>query len=427
VYISKIELLNVRCFEKVTIDLGDDGSSLLIAGNNGSGKSAILRSIAMGVCDEASSGGLLRELPGDFIRTGEDKATINIHFSEENGKKWIIQTDLDLDKKLDFERIHQDYFIDKINGKGEGWKDFPWENLFVVGYGAGLRTDGTEDYDQYFTGDAVYTLFKYSQTLQNPELSWRRLNSIGGIDQKENIDKNISDLLSEVLELKNDCRVELASNGIYISKDNESVEIGAVGDGYRAITTLILDILSWYFMRQNKNSRSKDWKELELDKIKGIIIIDEIEKHLHPTLQRRIIGRLQEKFNGIQFIISTHSPLCVSGASDIKERKWSIVTSFTRDSKHEVVPRPLPSGLRADQILVEYFDLNTTLSENVESIVREYQKIFSIEKKSKDEKARLEQLGKKLEQFDYNLAESVKDREMQKRLFTLLENDNSNR
>ncbi len=111
-YISKVELVNVRCFEKVSIDLGTDGSSLLIAGNNGSGKSAILRSIAMGVCDEASAGGLLRELPGDFIRNSQNDATINIHFSEEKGKKWIIQTKLDLYERLNFERVHQKYFLD---------------------------------------------------------------------------------------------------------------------------------------------------------------------------------------------------------------------------------------------------------------------------------------------------------------------------
>ena len=53
-YISKITLENVRCFENEPIELGDSHPSLLIAGNNATGKSSILRSIAMGLCDEAS-------------------------------------------------------------------------------------------------------------------------------------------------------------------------------------------------------------------------------------------------------------------------------------------------------------------------------------------------------------------------------------
>lgn len=426
-YISKIELTNVRCFEHITIDFGKNGSSLMIAGNNGSGKSALLRSIAMGVCDEASAGGLLRELQGDFIRSSENNATINIQFTEVNGKNWFIQTKLDLYRRLNFERVHQKYFIDKIpddeDTKGEDWMKFPWENLFVTGYGAGLRVDGTEDYDQYFSGDAVYTLFKYSQTLQSPELSWRRLNSIGDIDKKKEIDENIRSLLKEVLELQDNDYVDLDPNGIFIKSGDESIELGAAGDGYRALTTLILDILSWYFMMKNKDADEKDWKELRLDEINGIVIIDEIEKHLHPTLQRKIVGRLQEKFKGVQFIISTHSPLCVSGTSDIEEREWKIVTSVSRKKKHDVLPRELPSGLRADQILVDYFDLTTTLSENVEDKIKKYQELFSLEKKTPEQKLDLENLGKELEKFDFNLAASVKDREMQKEFFKILEEE----
>jgi DNA repair exonuclease SbcCD ATPase subunit len=86
-YISKIRLENVCCFKDETIELGDSHPSLLITGNNATGKSSILRSIAVGLCDEASAGGLLRELPGDFIRTGKNDATIEIEFKEEDGEK----------------------------------------------------------------------------------------------------------------------------------------------------------------------------------------------------------------------------------------------------------------------------------------------------------------------------------------------------
>ena len=135
-YISKIRLENVRCFTNETIELGDSHPSLLIAGNNATGKSSILRSIAMGLCDEASAGGLLRELPGDFIRAGEKDATIEIEFSEEDGEKWFILTELKLYEKLNFERVEQRYYKNNISKKekGENWQKFPWEKLFVVGY-----------------------------------------------------------------------------------------------------------------------------------------------------------------------------------------------------------------------------------------------------------------------------------------------------
>ena len=68
----------------------------MLTGNNGTGKSAVLRSIAMGLCDEASAGGLLRELPGDFIRDGETSAEIVIWISAEGEENWIILTELAL-------------------------------------------------------------------------------------------------------------------------------------------------------------------------------------------------------------------------------------------------------------------------------------------------------------------------------------------
>ncbi len=422
-YISKITLTNVRCFDNETIELGHSHPSLLIAGNNATGKSSILRSIAMGLCDEASAGGLLRELPGDFIRTGKDAATIEIEFTKEGGEKWIIETNLKIYDKLNFERVEQEYVK---NGDNVKWHEFPWEKLFIASYGAGLRTGGTADYDQYFSGDAVYTLFKYSQTLQNPELAWRRLNSIEGANKKD-IDDNISSILGEVLGLDESSKVVLYPYGIFIKKNNNKVGLGAVGDGYRAMTTLILDLLSWQFLIQNKDQEEGNgWKPLSMDDISGIVIIDEIEKHLHPLLQRRIIKHLNNKFKKIQFIISTHSPLCVSGVSDVIAGPWKIVSSHVADDQHKITEKPLPSGLRADQILVEYFDLKTTVSIEVEKTISDYQDLFSKKDKSEHDKSRLKELQEQLEKYNYNLAESVKDREIQKQLLILLKNEGIN-
>ena len=170
-------------------------------------------------------------------------------------------------KELNFERVEQRYYKTNVdeNDQGENWQNFPWEKLFIVGYGAGLRTDGTADYEQYFSGDAVYTLFKYSQTLQNPELAWRRLESVAKNDEeKKKINDSISEILHDVLDLENDKTVQLKTNGIFIvryigeqedlnSENNKDVELSAIGDGYRAITTLILDLLSWQFLIQNKD------------------------------------------------------------------------------------------------------------------------------------------------------------------------------
>lgn len=77
-YITKITLDKVRCFEDEVIDLSQCklGNSVLIAGNNGTGKSAIIRAIAMGLCDRDSAAALLRELSGNFVKSRKNRVFV---------------------------------------------------------------------------------------------------------------------------------------------------------------------------------------------------------------------------------------------------------------------------------------------------------------------------------------------------------------
>ena len=66
-YIKRLYLKNVRCFEKLEINFDQPGSSILLLGDNGDGKSTILKSLAMGLCDDSSAAALFRELQGEFV------------------------------------------------------------------------------------------------------------------------------------------------------------------------------------------------------------------------------------------------------------------------------------------------------------------------------------------------------------------------
>ncbi len=114
----------------------------------------------------------------------------------------------------------------------------------------------------------------------------------------------------------------------------------------------------------------REWVPIPLDKegrpdVRGIVIIDEIEQHLHPKLQRQILKRLDNKFPRVQFIMTTHSPLCVSGTADTGEHgqeRYKVFSLGRNGGAVTVQPRDIPHGLRADQILLDYFELGTTLN-----------------------------------------------------------------
>ncbi|MBC8554130.1 MAG: AAA family ATPase, partial [Candidatus Brocadiales bacterium] len=162
--VSKIYLKNIRCFEEITIDLATNIGAYdwsLILGNNGAGKTTILRSLAMGLCDKTGAAGLLQDTYGNMIRFGKDEATIRIQLVHES-KTYTVTTKI---KKPSKE-------IEVLTQKRAD--DFPWDSLFVCGYGANRSIRGSKVYDEYSIADALYTLFEYNAQLQNPELMLRR-------------------------------------------------------------------------------------------------------------------------------------------------------------------------------------------------------------------------------------------------------------
>ena len=455
--ITSIRLKKVRCFKEITVDLCEEGHacSALIAGNNGSGKSAVLRSIAMGLCDQASSGALLRELPGDFVRSSgkNSNRTAEIEVSLQDcdqGESFRLNTEISSSKKLGFETVKLT-ILDSKN-KEIPQEKFEWGKIFVAAYGAGIRTEGTEDYVQYFSADAVYSLFKYSQTLQNPELVWRRLlDASGDIGSEATQNDKIPAVLASILDLDSEASttesnattdaVSLENNGIFIKgKGWEPQELSAVGDGYRALTTMVVDLLGWQLLAQNNETildetsehASSAWTPLDWRNLKGIVIIDELEKHLHPRLQRKVISRLAKIFPEVQFIISTHSPLCVSGAADVEGNGFKILKSFRNEKGEQKIEKnSVPVGYRADQVLVDYFDLETTVSPEFEKKVNELRRLSlkrATEKLGKEEARRLEKLSRELEKNAPLLYEREQDREIElrtekyhKKLIKLLE------
>ncbi len=83
-------------------------------------------------------------------------------------------------------------------------------------------------------------------------------------------------------------------------KDGRVIAFETLPMGYKRIFSMVIDLAyRCYILNENIES-------------KGIVLIDEIELHLHPTLQQEILQRLQKTFPQIQFIITTHSPLVIS-------------------------------------------------------------------------------------------------------------------
>ena len=94
---------------------------------------------------------------------------------------------------------------------------------------------------------------------------------------------------------------------IFIKVDNKEKELSELSTGFVSIFKIITNIISNYgAMSQEK----------ELQKVNGIVLIDEIESHLHLEWQVKIIPLLKKLFPNTVFFIATHSPLVLSQLED---------------------------------------------------------------------------------------------------------------
>lgn len=403
-YIRRVKLTNIRLFRELDISFVDKSDGLkrwtILLGDNATGKSTLLRCIAIGLCDESGAASLVRELKGELGRERvKIEPRILIELDDLKGRLWTIRTALRKIKRTG-ELVRQDTYpfpIDEYEARDEATladsvEEFPFPSIFVVGYGAGRSPEGREEYESYRNVDAVYTLFRYDQPLQSPELAWRRLRDTARSNPKrgtpssseQRTDERIRELLRDVLCLGPDESVLLGSRGIeVVGSDGSKTSLSSHADGYKATTTWVLDLIAWRIHFQ----RGLDPKTMS-----GIVLLDEIEQHLHPRWQRYIVARLSFQFPRIQFIATTHSPLCAASAADLEKKDCQIISLKRAHRAVDLSYLDLPQGLRADQILTMLFDMDETRNPKIGERVARYRELFRIEGRSKDEEKELKAL-----------------------------------
>jgi len=155
---------------------------------------------------------------------------------------------------------------------------------------------------------------------------------------------------------------------------------------------------------------AQNWKG-DPRQIAGVLIIDEIDLHLHPKWQREIVSNLCSVFPNIQFIFSSHSPLVASSLSPHS-------TLLLKRSRDKVLPLRLSDlgvdsfvGWRADQILTgSGFDLDTTMSNSTVELLNEYEQLLAMSGRTLERENQLKALSLQLEEQFPHYAETPEAR-----------------
>ncbi len=408
-YISKIELHNIRCFEDATINLDDKdviNRGCLILGGNGMGKTTILRVIAMSLSGVSSASGLLDDMPGGVIRNEEDGGYVHLIFKSSDGKQ-------SFSIKTIFGRDSSGANIVTEQNTSSKSAEFPWDELFVCGYGAARGITGDGKYNEYAVPDAVYTLFALeSGYLQDSEVPLRRIRDI----ISEELFQEVLNWVDTILMLPKGSVTLEKGAGVFV-KDPYGISrpIGTIADGYHATLSMICDMFGWALFYDN---------EIFKKGLSGIVIIDEIEQHLHPKWQRKIIGKLIKVFPKIQFIMTTHSPLIAGNAGKLFSEDDGLKLFYAGFSDKKSVVSEVEENLGElgyDQVLSsEAFGNipNLSVNEQLEIILKEASTLAAKDNRNEKENVKYEKFKMKLKELMFpegrTLIERVVEREYYK-------------
>ena len=173
-------------------------------------------------------------------------------------------------------------------------------NINLLAYGASRNNDCPLEKERV----GYLTLFKNRYYLNRPEEWLIDIYNAEKSDEKTILSVlEAKELLSRLLE-KN-IEIDITYNKVIFKEKGSEVSFEQLSAGYKSVITIVCDLII-RFSEKQQVSKIADFQ--------GVVLIDEIELHLHPKWQYGFMNKLRETFPLIQFIVTTHSPTVLLGA-----------------------------------------------------------------------------------------------------------------
>lgn len=359
-YITQINIEELRHLSDICIDLKSDmRTNLLLTGKNGSGKTTVLRAL-------------------------KKYLTVIVDGNLENLEKYQDGICVNFNDKRDLELLFQ-------SGK-----------YILAYYSADRKTgiikqknveDVVLDTSYSLDSDPGKVLLKYLVHLKTQQAYAKNENDISMVELLEQWFERFVDALKVLLdnssiELKYDYR---NYNFEIIEDGRNAFGFDELSDGYSAAIQIVADLI----LRMEQNWLKKG--TLSSYEAEGIVMIDELETHLHIGLQKTILPFLTRFFPNIQFIVSTHSPYILN----------SIENCVVYDLEKKIRIENM-SNYSADGIVEGYFEMDS-YSETLMKKVKRYQELANIANPTDDERAERAILFTEFRQLSGDLSRDAKD------------------
>jgi uncharacterized protein (TIGR02646 family) len=327
-------------------------SWLMLVGENSTGKSSVLHAVALA---------LLGQL--HIAKMGLDARTFVSH-GEASGSVFLYLTNVSEPVVLSYTKQSRGFVVHP-----------PAELVLLLGYGATRllpRSATTKKTPSRYV--RVKNLFNPYARLQNAE-SWLTNRRV----VKAPLFEQIAVALKQLLLLDESSRVLRERFRVLIEIGGHKISLRELSDGYQSVVALAVDIMMGLAVR---------WSSMDV--AEGVVLIDELETHLHPRWKMEIVTRLRRVFPKLTFIATTHDPLCLRGL----EPGEIVVLRRNNDQINAEVITESVANLRADQLLTsELFGLYSTRDPDINAAIVRHAALSSAPSRSPDEETELQELS----------------------------------
>lgn len=200
--------------------------------------------------------------------------------------------------------------VDVMDRRYNGIDGYSGNNVYapLFAYGVHRGRRSSDDWDRH----GVMTLFDGGSLLRDPR-PWLQQIYTQELESQQGLGKapspsldTVRKMIGQLLDSGLDIRVT-SKEVVFIERGSE-LALDQLSEGYRSVLTWVLDLLARFADVQPDVDR--------IEQYRGIVIVDEINLHLHPKWEAMLVGKLRRWFPEVQFFFTTHSPITVMGASE---------------------------------------------------------------------------------------------------------------
>lgn len=379
-FLTSISLENVRCFgERQSLALTDDEGIpsrwTIILGENGVGKTTLLQAMAIATSDEHE---ISRLMFASWDHDGDLREPAGFH----RGRNTIARISAVVRHLGEARSVGFDFDGETpFRNEGQSFDPPP----LVCGYGASRRLSAGKKRPRLRSRGSYASLF-VNAPLRNAE-EWLLQEDYAAAKEarpdgpaRRRLDR-LTELLTSLLPEVSDVRVGESRGygpGVDFRTPYGWVPLAGLSLGYQSLVAWMVDLASAMFDRYSKHANPLAEP--------AIVLVDEIDLHLHPKWQRDLMRFLTERFPNTQFIATAHSPLVVQAAADAN------IVLLRRDNDHVVIENN-PENVRnwrVDQILTsDLYGLPTARPPHLDELIAERRGLLTKTKLTAADRKRL--------------------------------------